>query len=49
MANYWRLKGRVICSGCLDRQAFEEGQDADDQDAGPAGQDSKAPKTAQRE
>ncbi|RPF83433.1 MAG: hypothetical protein CBB80_004705 [Synechococcus sp. TMED20] len=47
MANYWRLKGRVICSGCLDLQAVEDGQDADDHDAGPAGQD-RASKTAQR-
>ena len=47
MANYWRLKGRVICSGCLDLQAVEDGQDADEHDAGPAGQD-RASKTQDR-
>ena len=33
MANYWRLKGRVICSACLDLQ------DADEKNSGPAARD----------
>ena len=33
MANYWRLKGRVICSGCLDLQ------DAHEKKGGPAVRD----------
>ena len=33
MANYWRLKGRVICSACLDLQdARQKHSGPDDQD-----------------
>ena len=33
MANYWRLKGRVICSACLDLQdAHQKNSGPDDQD-----------------